>query len=129
MSVAETVEKFLFVPAVPDVIADVIGVLESQDNEIMSLAVAQRARAGGLGFFVRSLAVNDRRRRFARIFPDAFPNTHHVAAGRIHDLAAAIFDLLLNGQLGAERRHDHHVVRLQISDVRLLVFPHQVLDA
>src|SRR4051794_8151403 len=107
MGVLKMLKKRLLIAAVADVIADVIGVLESQDNEIMSLAVAEGARAGGLGFFVRSLAMDDRRRRFARIFPDAFPNTHHVAAGRVDDLTTAILNLLLNGQLGPERRHDH----------------------
>src|SRR2546423_13540660 len=73
--------------------------------------------------------MNDGGRGFAGVFANALPDAHHIAAGRVYDLATAILDLLLDRQLGPERGHDHHVVRLKISDVGLLVFPHQVLDA
>ena len=119
---AEFFQKRLLVAAVPDVIANVIGIGERQHDEIMSLAVAERARAGRLGFFVLGLAVNDRRGGFARVFAHPFPDAHDVAASRIDDLAAAILDLLQNRELGAERGHDDDVIRLQIRDVGLLVF-------
>ena len=43
MRVAEMFQKLLFVSAVADVIADVIGVLQREDYEIMTFAVAERA--------------------------------------------------------------------------------------
>ena len=57
---AEFVQKRLFVAAVPDVIANIIGVGERKHDKIMTFAIAQRARAGRLGFFVLGFAVNDR---------------------------------------------------------------------
>ena len=35
--------------------------------------------------------------RFARVFTHPFPDTHHVSARGIDNLAAAILDLLLDG--------------------------------
>jgi hypothetical protein len=129
MRVAKSLEERLFVAAVADVIADVIGIGEGQHDKIMAFAVAERARAGRLGFFVLGLAVNDGSGRFAGVFADPFPNTHHVAAGRIHDLAAAFLDLLLDRKLRAEGGDNHDILRLQIGDVGFLVPAHQVLDA
>ena len=73
-------------------------------------------------------AVDNRSSGFARVFADAFPDAHHVAAGRIDDLAAAVFNLLLDRQFGSKRRHDDDVVGAEIGDVRLLVLSRQVLD-
>ena len=70
----------------------------------MPAPVAERARAGRLGLLVLGLAMNDRSGRFARIFAHSFPDAHHVAASGIDDLAAALLDLLLDRQLGSERR-------------------------
>ena len=80
----------------PDVIANVIGVRKRQNDEVMSATIPERARAGGLCFFVFSLAVNDRRGRFARVFAHPLPDAHHVSARGIDNLAAAVLDLLLN---------------------------------
>ena len=113
----------------PDVIANVIGIGQREDHEVMALAVAERARAGRLGFLVLGLAVNDRGGRFAGVFADAFPDAHDVAAGGVDDLAAAILDLLQNGKLGAEGGQDDDVVGLQLRDVGLFVLSGQVLDA
>ena len=55
----ELLEKLLLVAAVPDVIADVIGIRQREHDQVMSLAVTECARAGGFGFFVLGLAVND----------------------------------------------------------------------
>ena len=118
----ELFEERLLVAAMPDVIANVIGVGESQHHQIMSLAVAERARTGRLGFFVLGLAVNDRRGRFAGVFAHPFPDAHHVAAGGIDNLAAAVLDLLQDRQFGPERRHDDHVVRLQDRKCRACLF-------
>ena len=121
ISAAEFFQKGLLIAAVADVIANVIGVGQREHDEIMTLAIAQRARAGRLGFLVLGLAVNDGSGRFARVFAHAFPNAHHVAASRIDDLATAILDLLLDRQFRSKRRHDDNVVRLQIGNVGLFV--------
>ena len=113
----------------PDVFANVIGIGERQHNEIMSLAIAQGARAGCLGLLVLGLAVDDGSGRFAGVFAHALPNTHYVAASRIDNLAAALLDLLQGRQFRSERRYDHHILGLQIGNFGLLVFPHQVLNA
>ena len=52
-------EESLFVAAMPDVFANVIGIRERQDDEIMSVTVAESARTGCFGLFVFGLAVND----------------------------------------------------------------------
>src|SRR3954469_23438136 len=95
----------------------------------MSFSISQGAGAGRLGFFVLSLAMYDGGGRFAGIFADPLPNTHHVPAGRVHDLAAAILDLLLNRQFGSKRPNDDDIVWAKIGDVRLFVSTGQVLDA
>ena len=94
ISTAKFFKESLFVATVPDVFANVIGIGERQHNEIMSLAIAQGARAGCLGLLVLGLAVDDGSGRFARVFAHALPNTHYVAASRINNLAAALLDLL-----------------------------------
>ena len=123
MRVAEFFEERLLVAAVADVIANVIGVRQREHDEIMSFAIAERARAGRLGLLVLGLAVNDRGGRFAGVFAHAFPHAHDVAAGRVDDLAAAVLDLLLDRQLRSKCRHDDNVVRLQIGNVGLFVWP------
>src|SRR5256885_327250 len=72
----------------------------------MSATVAERARAGCLRFFVFSLSVNDRRGRLARVLAHSFPDAHYVPARGIHNLTAAVLDLLLDGS--------HHVGCTQI---------------
>src|ERR1700694_3891042 len=90
ISAAKLIQKGLLIAAVPDVITNVIGVGQSEHNEVMPFAVAESARAGRLCLFMFRLAVNDRGGGFARVFADTFPNAHHVAAGGIQDLAAAL---------------------------------------
>ena len=89
VSAAELVQESLLVAAVPDVIANVIGVGQGQNHEVMAFAITEGARAGGLGFFVLGLAVNDRGGRFAGVFAHALPDAHDVAAGGVDDLATA----------------------------------------
>ena len=96
MRALELFEERLLVAAVPDVFANVVGVRQGQDDEIMALSVTERARAGCLRLFVFGFAVNDGSSLFARIFTDPFPDAHHVAAGRVDNLAATVLDLLLD---------------------------------
>src|ERR1019366_483151 len=107
--------------AMPDVIANVIGVGKREDDEIMSLAVAECARARRFRFLVFGFSVNNGSRRFAGVLAHALPNAHHVATSGIDDLAAAILDLLQDRQFGSESGNDDNVVRLQIRNLRLLV--------
>src|SRR5439155_26361784 len=90
----ESFKERLLVAAVPDVIANVIGIRERQNDEVMSFAIAKRARTGCLRLFVFGLDVNDGSSGFACIFTDPFPDTHHVPASGIDHLAAAVLDLL-----------------------------------
>src|SRR4029077_12022788 len=92
----ELLEERLFVAAVPDVIANVIGVGECKNDQVMPATITERTRAGGLCFFVFSLSVNDGRGRFARVFANPLPDAHHVSTRSIDNLAAAVLDLLLN---------------------------------
>src|SRR5207244_13404715 len=101
---AKFFEKRLLIAAVPNVITNVIGVREREHDQIVSLSVAERARARRLGLLVLGFTVNDRRDRFARVFADAFPNAHHVAANGVEHLAAAFFGLLQHRQFGADLR-------------------------
>ncbi len=128
ISALEFLEESLLVAAVADVIANVIGIGQRKDDEVMPVPVAERARAGRLGFLVLGLAVDDRGGRFAGVFAHPFPDAHDVATSGVDDLAAAILDLLQNGKLRPERREDDDVVGLQLGDIGLLVRPGEVLD-
>src|SRR6185503_18165626 len=125
----EFLQKRRFVAAAADVIADVIGVGQREDDKVMPLAVAEGARAGRLGFFVLGLAVNDRGGGFAGVFAHSFPDAHDVAAGRVHDLAAAILDLLQNRKLGPEGGQNDNVIGLELRDIGLFVVAREILDA
>src|SRR5581483_7979154 len=129
MRALEFFEERMLVATVPDIIANVIGVLEGEHDNIMSASIAERARTGRLGFLVLGFAVNNGSRRLAGVFANSLPDAHHVSASGINDLAAAIFDLTLNGQFSAESRHDHHVFRPKIRNVRLLVFTGEIFYA
>ena len=52
-------EESLLVATMPDVFANVIGIRERQDDQIMSAPIAKRARTGCFGLFVFGFAVND----------------------------------------------------------------------
>src|SRR5438105_3885651 len=76
-----------------------------------------------------SLAMNDRSHTFAGIFAHPFPNTHDVAASRVHDLATTILYLLENGDLSAERGQNHDIIRAEFGNVCLFVSTSQVLNS
>src|SRR5262245_20553854 len=104
MRAFEFLEERLFITAAANVVANVIGIRKRQHDQIMTASVAERTRTGGLVLFVLRFAVNDRSNRFAGVFAYPFPDAHHVAARRIDNLAAAIFDLLLDRQLSSKCR-------------------------
>ena len=109
----ELFQKFLLVAALEDVLADIIGLREVEHDQIMSAAVGAGLGAGGLGFLVPCLAVNDARDAFLGILPDAFPDAHHVAAGGVHEHAALFFKPFARADLGAKRGNHHHVAGVQ----------------
>ena len=56
----EFLEELLLVAALADVLADVIGFVQREDDEVVRAAVfADGLRDGGLGFLVPGLAVDD----------------------------------------------------------------------
>src|SRR5207248_1576352 len=67
-------EERLFVAATSDIIANVICVPKSQDHNVMSAAVTERAGAGCLRLFVLCLAMNNRSHRFGCVFAYPLPN-------------------------------------------------------
>ena len=109
----EFLQELGFVAAVQDVIADVIGFRQSEDDEVMSAAIGPGLRAGGFGFLVPGFAVNDAGDGILGILAHAFPNAHHVAAGRVHEQAAFFFEFLARGDFRAESRDDDDVVGLE----------------
>ncbi len=61
ISALEFLQEFLLVAAVADVFADVISLVQREDDEIMrAAAFADRLRNGRLGLFMPGLAVDDR---------------------------------------------------------------------
>src|SRR5512132_1035971 len=128
MRAIKSFQECLSVSTAPDVIANVIGIRQRKDDEIVSAAIAESARTGGFGLFVLRLPVNDGCSRFTCVFAYSLPNAHHVPASRINNLAAAILDLLLDRQFGSKCRHDDDVVGAEIRDVRLLIFAGEILD-
>jgi hypothetical protein len=73
--------------------------------------------------------VNDARDFVLGVLPHALPDTHHVAAGRIHKLTTFGFKLLPHGNLSPEGGDDDDVTLPQILDVGVLLFAGQELDA
>ena len=111
-------EEFAGIAAVDHEIGNGLGVLEIEHNQVVTLPVLpQRARGGGAGFLVRSLAVDDRGHSLGGILADALPDTHDIAAGGINNLAAVGFHRVDHGDLGAERRHDHDIFGLEVVEV------------
>src|ERR1700745_3128614 len=98
MRALKSFQECLSVSTTPDVIANVIGIRERQDDEIVSATIAESARTRGFRLFMRRLPMNDGCRRFTCVFAYSLPNAHHVPASRINNLAASILDLLLDGQ-------------------------------
>ena len=95
----------------------------------MTVAATQCARTRRFSLFVLGFTVNDGGNAFARVFSNAFPYAHDVAASGINDLATAIFDLLQDGQLCPKSRKDHDVVGFQFGNVGLLMASGQIFDA
>ena len=109
----EFFQKFLLVAALEDVMADVIRFGQVEDDEIMSAAIGAGLGAGGLGFLVPRLAVDDAGDAFLGILPDAFPDAHHVAAGGVHEHAALFFESFARADLGAKRGNHHDIAGIQ----------------
>ena len=112
----ELFQELLFIAAVQNIAAHVIGFSEVIDDEVMPGAVGGRLRSGRLGFLVLGLAVNDARDRFLRVLPDALPNAHHVAARCIHHDAACLFQFLARDHFGAERGNNDNILAAQAAD-------------
>ena len=112
----ELLEELLLVAAIQDVVADVVGFIQVENDEIMTVAVGAGLRSGGLGFLVLGFAVDDAGDGFLGILAHAFPDTHHVAAGRVHQLAALFLELAAGGHFGAERRDDDGIAGVQLRE-------------
>ena len=111
-------EEFAGIAAMNHEIGNGLGVLEIEHNQVVTLPVlSQRARGGGAGFLMRSLAVDDRGHALGGILADALPDAHHIATGGIDNLAAVGFHRVDHGDLGAERRHDHDILGLEVVEV------------
>ena len=118
ISALEFLEEFLLVAALADVVADVIGLVEGEDNKIMRAALfADGLRDGRLGFLMPRLAMDDRGRAAVAILPHPFPDAHDVAAGRVDLVAADFLQALQHLHLRAERRDDDHVFLGQAVEV------------
>src|SRR6476620_11212704 len=128
MRALKSFQERLSISTAPDVIANVIGICQRQDNEVVSATIAESARTRGFGLFVFRLPVNNGCSRFTCVFAYSLPNAHHVPASRINNLATAILDLLLDRQFGSKRRHDDDVVGTEIGDIRFLIFASEILD-
>ena len=116
-------------PPLQDVIADVIGLGECIDDEVMARAVGAGLGGGGLGFLVLGLAVDDAGDPFLGVLADPFPDAHHVAASRVHQAAAFGLKFGARAHLGAKGGDDHHVVGLEPLQFLLGGFGRNDLDA
>jgi hypothetical protein len=129
VSAPEAFQERRFIPAVADVIAKKIGLAQVEQDEVVPFAANQRPARGGLGLLMLRFAVDDGGHVARGVLPDALPNAHHVAAGRIDDLAAALADLRQGLHIGAERGDDHHVLRGEPVEIGRAGFIDEVLDA
>ncbi len=118
VSALELLEEFLLVAALADVVADVIGFRQRENDEIMGAAVvADGLRNGRLGLLVPGLAVDDRGGALVTILPHALPDAHHVAAGRVDLVTADVLETVEHLHFRAERGDDDHVLLGQAVEV------------
>src|SRR5436853_6927951 len=75
----ELLQELGLVPAIDDVIANVVGLGQREYDQVMASA---SLRTRGLRFLMPGFAVDDTRDRIFGILLDALPNAHHVAASR-----------------------------------------------
>ncbi len=125
----ELLQKFLLVPAMDDVIANVVRLLQIINDKIMARAVGGGLGGGGLGFLVLGLAVDDAGDAFLGILADAFPDAHHVAASGVHQFAAFGDEFFLRVHLRAEGGNDDHVPGVQTAQFLLARLGGNDLDA
>jgi hypothetical protein len=125
----EFLEKLLFVAAVDDVIADVIGFGEGKDDEVMALAGGGGPGGGGFGFLVPGFAVDDAGDGLVGILAHPFPDAHDVAAGGIHKAAPFLFEEPHGCDLGAEGGDNDDIVGFEVFDAGVLFLAGEELDA
>ena len=113
ISAFELFQELLLVAAVQNVVANVIGLGEVINHEVMAGAISGRLRSGRLGLLVPGFAVNDAGDRLLRVLPHAFPHTHHVAAGGVHHQTALLLQLFPGADLRPKGGDDDHVLRTQ----------------
>src|SRR5579862_1072622 len=129
MGAPEALQELGLVAAAADVVANVVGLIQRQDDEVMAVAVEYGAGARGFRFLVLGFAVNDGCGVFVGVLAHPLPDTHHVAAGGVDDLAAALLQLRERGDFRPERGDDDHVLGGEVVDLRLAPFADEVLDA
>ena len=114
----ELLEELLLVAALADVVADVIGLLQGEDDEVMrAAAFADGLRDGGLGFLVPGLAVDDGGGALVAVLAHALPDAHDVAAGGVDLVAADFLEAVEHLHLRAEGGDDDDVLLGQAVEV------------
>ena len=73
--------------------------------------------------------MNDGSEVLASISADAFPNAHDIAAGGIHDLAPAIFDVRDELGFSSESGDDDHVFWGEFVHGGIGIGPDEIADA
>ena len=126
---AEALEEGGFIAAVSDVVADDVSFFEGEDDEVVSPARADGTAGGGFGFFVLGFAVDNGGDVASGVLADAFPDAHDVAAGGVHNLAAAFLDAGKGSDIGAEGGDDDDVADSEDVEVGGANFANEVADA
>mmetsp|Transcript_6803 Transcript_6803/g.24185 ORF Transcript_6803/g.24185 Transcript_6803/m.24185 type:complete len:389 (+) Transcript_6803:353-1519(+) len=115
--VFELFQERLLVPAVQDVVGDVLGFFHVFDHEVI-----RGEGRGGHGFFVVPFPVDDGRASFLLLHVHCVPHLGHPRTRRVHDVHAAIVQQLHFHDACAERGKDDHVSGLDASEVFVSAF-------
>jgi len=116
-------------PAVADVVADIVGFFQRIDDQIVTVAlVIDGAGGGGHGLFVPRFSVDDGGDFFPVVLADALPDAHHVSAGRIDKDAALFLEGVHGRHFGPEGGNDDHVLLRQPCYVVTILAPGEGLD-
>src|SRR6516165_175859 len=127
--VLEPTQEFLFVPSMRDVIANIVGVLQRQNDQVVTHSKSEGTGSRSLGFLVLCFTMDDGGHMFHGVLAHPFPYTHHVAASRVDNLAAPFLDLLQRVQVGAKGGYDDDIVCSQFVDLGLASVAKEIFDS
>src|SRR6516162_11936225 len=127
--VLEATQEFLFVPSMRDVIANIVGVLQRQNDQVMTHSKSEGTGSCSLGFLVLCFTMDDGGHMLHGVLAHPFPNAHHVAASRVDNLAAPFLNFFQRVQVGAKSGYDDDIICSQFVDLGFASVAKEILDS